>query len=63
MQFNLSGPFFDVSDGVRLLCSASTTIAVNATAYGRSRFNTPSYGAPFYTAAGMILVSVTFSTS
>lgn len=50
MQFNLSGPVFDVSDGVRLLCSANTPISIFSTSYGKSRYNVPTYGAPFFAA-------------
>lgn len=56
-KFNLSGPFFSVHDSVSLICSASAPIVVNSTSYGKSRYSNATYGGPFYTAAGLILVS------
>lgn len=61
-KFNLSGPFFSVTDCVSLLCSSSTSISVNSTPYGKSKYSKASYGAPFYTAAGLIVVSLFFSS-
>jgi hypothetical protein len=57
-KFNLSGPFFSVTDCVSLLCSAATSFSVNSTTYGKSRDSNASYGAPFYSAAGWILVVI-----
>ena len=54
-------PFFDTNDGVRLLCSASTVLSVQATSYGKDRYSTGSYGAPFYAAAGLLTVRFIFS--
>jgi hypothetical protein len=56
-KFNLSGPFFSVHESVSLICSASSPILVNSTPYGKTRYSNATYGAPFYTAAGLILVS------
>ena len=58
MQFNLSGPFFDIRDGVRLLCSAVNPISITPTTYGKGRFSTATYGPPFNVSVGLLQVNL-----
>ena len=43
---------------MRLLCSATSALPIEPTTYGKNRFSTGSYGAPFYAAVGLLLVRV-----